>query len=153
MHRSEAAPSFIYLSFLKVWGFAELNGERRFVRRLRVTGADNKERYFRLVYDYREYILVDPACSELTLTSRSRTSLKMKSILSFTTCWISLRIFGRINVASLITLSHVVKRRQSVYHRGRSLLYPPLLHEERGYATSDGRQRPSSHLPSGRLTI
>ena len=85
MGRFGIALPLTHLSLLKVLGFAELNGERRHVRRIRMTGADKKARYFRLVYDYREYILVDPACSELTRMSRSRTSLKMNSMFSLIT--------------------------------------------------------------------
>ena len=44
----------------KVWGFAELKGERRHVRRIRMTGRDKKVRCFQLVYDYRECILAGP---------------------------------------------------------------------------------------------
>ena len=55
--------SFHYLlpSPTKVWGFTELKGERRHVRRIRMTGKDGKVRCFQLAYDYRECIqLVDP---------------------------------------------------------------------------------------------
>lgn len=101
MGRFEIALPLTHFPLLKVLGFAELNGERRHVRRIRITGADEKMRYFRLVYDYREYILVDPAYLELTRTSRSRTSLKTNLTVSLTTCWISLQIFGRIKSALL----------------------------------------------------
>ena len=43
------------LSPLKVWGFGELNGERRHLRRIRVAGKDERASYYRLVYDYREF--------------------------------------------------------------------------------------------------
>ena len=74
MHHSEIVPPLICIPLLKVWGFTELNGERRHVRRIRVTGKDKTVRYFRLIYDYRECILSIP-CVELM--SRSRTSLKI----------------------------------------------------------------------------
>lgn len=60
MRRSDTVPSLMHLSFAKVWGFAELNGERRHVRRIRMTGKDNEASYFRLVYDYGECTLADP---------------------------------------------------------------------------------------------
>jgi len=36
----------------QLWGFGELNGERRHLRCVRMAGKDERARYFRLVYDY-----------------------------------------------------------------------------------------------------
>ena len=147
--------SHIHLSPSKVWGFAELNGERRHVRRIRMTGADMKARYFRLVYDYRKYILVDPARSKLS-TTRSRTSLNTDSLAA---CCISLRTFGRVKSAPIPSLCIVHSPTQPsavsrcVVVGALYFTWPPSLCEKSGYATPDGRQRPSSYLSSKRLTV
>lgn len=52
LFRDESAVESRRWTAEQVWGFAVLNGERRHVRRIRMTGTDKKAHHFRLVYDY-----------------------------------------------------------------------------------------------------
>lgn len=50
------------MTTIKIWGFSEINGERRHIRLVHFTGPKGEEINARLVYDYGKsgtYILAD----------------------------------------------------------------------------------------------
>ena len=138
-------PPLIRLSLLKVLGLPRLNTR---IRRVQETV---QARYFRSV------TIVDPVFQ--THVSQSGHSEDDLDAL-LTTCWILFWIFSRMRSALLmgglqgVKLSHVVKRQwHTSMPASASSTSFVSLHKESGYATSDVRQRPGSHLSSERLSI
>lgn len=54
---------------LKIWGFLEVNGERRYSRLLKFTGPKSEDIEARLVYDYGE-LSIPHGCSGPCLRKR-----------------------------------------------------------------------------------